>query len=463
MDWFVAMVIVAPAVYLFLVNSSRLIDYLVWITVLNRGIRRYVDWLNGSFNALSPISLTPLVISGLLFLMVLQNYKSQPPYMQRIFKYFAIALTLGLMVGLVRNQFAAVYALAEYIAPLSIFGCAAMAGGNEKILDRWVRSVGWAAVVVSLYGWYQYYVIPPWDAFWVKAVNMEGYLGQLKSTQMVVFSTMSERGVLAGFLGFAVIPMFISKRWRNTLGWLSVVIILSTILLTFVRTAIIIIVLATVMFPVLNRGKNVIQIILLLCVGAMAGNYILNKTPSADKVGKRLSTLSSITEDGSFKGRISIASYGIASLAKNPLGLGLGSTGLAGRVNSGGIEAGAAIGDNGYLEIFFSFGVIGGGCFFYALYLIWKQVRIFEKLGIRSESLMMFKALFVTGAVALGVGNWLSGPGSVIFCLFAGFAAYPKAIMDRYARVVAERRRLQQQKEQARAKPQLGPAIEVPR
>lgn len=441
MDWFVALLIIAPAAYFYLTNSSWLIDYLVWITVLNRGIRRYVDWLAGSFNPFSPISLTPLVISGFVFLMVIQNYHTLPAYLKRIFHFFAAALAMGFAVGLVFNQFAAVYALAEYVAPLSILGCAAIANGNERILDRWVKSVGWAAVTVSLYGWYQYYTIPPWDAFWVRAVGFEGYLGQLRPTQMVVFSTMSERGVLAGFLAFAVIPMIVSKRWRNALGWISVLIIIATILLTFVRTAIITIGLAAVMFPVLNRGKNTIQIILLLCVAAVAGNYILNKTPSSGKVGQRLSSIGNITEDGSFKGRIAIANYGIGELVKKPWGRGLGSTGLGGRVNTGSADSEAAIGDNGYLEILFSFGLMGGWCFFYGFYLIWKQVRKFERVGIRGESLMMFKALFVTGVVALFAGNWLAGPGSVIFCVFAGFAAHPRPAMDRYMRSLAEKKK----------------------
>ena len=432
MDWFVALLIIAPAGWLFFSQSSWLIDYLVWITVLNRGIRRYVDWLEGAFNPFSPISLTPLVISGLVCVLVLQNAHTLPGYLRRIFGFFIGALAIGFAVGLVRNQFAAVYALAEYVAPLSILGCAAMARGNERILDRWVRSVGWAAVGVSVYGWYQYYTIPPWDAFWVRAVGFEGYLGQLKPTQMVVFSTMSERGVLAGFLAFAVIPMIVSKRWRNTLGWIAVMIILSTILLTFVRTAIITIVLAAVMFPVLNRGKNTLQIILLLCVAAVAGNTILSRTPSSGKVSERLSSIGNITEDGSFQGRIAIARYGAGALLSNPLGTGLGSTGLAGRVNTGSADSEAAIGDNGYFEILFSFGVLGGACFFYAFYLLWRQVRLFERLGIRGESMMMFKALFVTGAVALFAGNWLAGPGSVVFCVFAGFAVHPRPAMDRY-------------------------------
>ncbi|MEI6493794.1 MAG: O-antigen ligase family protein, partial [Verrucomicrobiota bacterium] len=373
MDWIVALLIVAPAVLLYAKHSTWIIDYVVWVTVFNRGIRRWVDWMQGEFNAFSPISLTPLVVSGLVFLMVVQNYHKFPPSFQRIMRLFAWALAIAFAVGLVRNQLAAVYALAEYVAPISIMCMAALAGGNEKILDRWMKSIGWAAVAASIYGWYQYYTIPPWDAFWVRAVGFEGYLGKLKSTEMVVFSTMAERGPFAGYLAFAVIPMLISKRWRNVTGWGAVALILATILLTFVRTAIITIVLATVLFPLLNGGKNSLRIIVLLCVGAFGANFFLGKL-SSDKVNQRLQTFNNITEDGSFKGRVGIAAYGLATALKNPIGTGLGSSGLGGRVNTGTIVAESAIGDNGYFSIIFSFGWIGAYCFFYAFYLVWARV-----------------------------------------------------------------------------------------
>lgn len=430
MDWFVAFLIVAPAVVLYFKHSSWIIDYVVWVTVFNRGIRRVVDWMEGEFNAFSPISLTPLLVSGLVFLMVVQSYGKFPSSFQKIMRLFAVALALALAVGLVRNQLAAIYALAEYVAPLSIMCCAALAGGNEKILDRWIHSIGWAAVGACVYGWYQYYTIPPWDAFWVRAVGFEGYLGQLKSTQMVVFSTMAERGPFAGFLSFAVIPMLLSRRWRNVTGWASVALILATILLTFVRTSIITIVLAVVLYPLLNRGKNSLRIVVLLCVGALGANYFLGKL-SSEKINKRMQTFSSITQDGSFQGRIGIAGYGLTTALRNPLGTGLGSSGLAGRVNTGTLASGAAIGDNGYFSIIFSFGWIGSFCFFYAFYLVWLRVRAMERAGVRCESLMMFKTLFVTGAVVLMAGDWLAGPSSAVFFIFTGFAANPKLILDR--------------------------------
>ncbi|MEI8311442.1 MAG: O-antigen ligase family protein [Verrucomicrobiota bacterium] len=440
MDWIVAFLIVAPAFVLYLKHSTWIIDYVVWVTVFNRGIRRWVDWMQGEFNPLSPISLTPLVVSGLVFLMVVHNYSRFPPSFQKIMRLFAWALAIAFAVGLVRNKLAAVYALAEYVAPISIMCVAALAGGNEKILDRWIRSIGWAAVFSCIYGWYQYYTIPPWDAFWVRAVGFEGYLGKLKPTEMVVFSTMAERGPFAGFLSFAVIPMLISSRWRNVTGWGSVALILATVLLTFVRTSLITIILATVLYPLLNRGKNTLRMVVLLCVGAVGANYFLGKL-SSERVNKRLQTLNNISEDGSYKGRIIIAQRGLAATMRNPIGTGLGSSGLGGRVNTGTMDSAAEIGDNGYLSIIFSFGWVGAYCFFYAFYLVWARVRAMERAGLRNESLMMFKALFITGAVVLLAGDWLAGPSSAVFFIFTGFAANPKIALDRMKQAAALRAR----------------------
>lgn len=441
MEWLATFLIVAPALYLYVIRSNRLIDYLVWITVLNRGLRRYVDWLNGSFNPLSPISLTPLVVAGLIFLMVFQDYGRLPGYFKRICSSFIIALFFAFAVGIIRNKFAAIYSLAEYVTPLSIMACAVLAWGREDVQDRWIKTVGYAAMAASAYGWYQYFTIPPWDAFWVRAVGFEGYLGQLRPTEMTVFSTMAERGPLASFLGFAVIPMICSKRWRNIGGWFSVLLILSVILLTLVRSTIITIGLATILYPILNQGKNTMRLILLLCVVALAANVGLSRLPTSEKISARVGTIANITEDGSFKGRVAIAQHGVSGVLRNPLGTGLGSTGLAGRVNTGEVEAGGEIGDNGYFAIMFTFGWIGSIFFFRGFYLLWKQIRIFEKLGIRTDALMLFKALFVTGSIALIAGDWISGAGSIVFFILAGFAVHPRPAMDRYAHSLASRRK----------------------
>jgi len=44
---------------------------------------------------------------------------------------------------------------------------------------------------------------------------------------------------------------------------------------------------------------------------------------------------------------------------------------------------------------------------------------------------MMFRAMFVTGAAVLMIGNWFAGPSALVFAAFAGFAMLPKkSFMD---------------------------------
>ena len=67
----VAFSICLPALVMAAQRSTWLIDYLFFVVVLNRGIRRMVDYQNGEFNSLSLISLTPIIVGGLATLVVL--------------------------------------------------------------------------------------------------------------------------------------------------------------------------------------------------------------------------------------------------------------------------------------------------------------------------------------------------------------------------------------------------------
>ena len=65
MDWIAAGIIAAIGVALAAHRSSYLVDYAVIVFVFNRGLRRVLDYYAGTFNPLSPISLTPLLVTAL--------------------------------------------------------------------------------------------------------------------------------------------------------------------------------------------------------------------------------------------------------------------------------------------------------------------------------------------------------------------------------------------------------------
>jgi len=58
-------------------------------------------------------------------------------------------------------KMAAVYAVAENLAPLGLFVYVLILKPDPQLKDRWILCFSWAAILVSAYGWYQHLTIPP--------------------------------------------------------------------------------------------------------------------------------------------------------------------------------------------------------------------------------------------------------------------------------------------------------------
>ncbi len=427
MDWLVAAIIVGIGAFFAFQRSTFLVDYVVIVYVFNRGIRRLLDYHAGAFNPLSPVSLTPLAVTMLMLIPFLGRFGTLPKSHRTILTCFFVAIGYGFLVGFARVQFAAVYALAEVLAPIALFGYILTIGADQGTKDRWLRTSAWCAVVASAYGWYQYFTIPPWDAFWVRAVGFEGYLGILEPTKMSVFSTMAERGVFGGFLGFAIVPMIISPKWRTPLSWLAVLLVLSNILLAQTRTGIILATFTILVYVMINKGTGLFQMLIAMAVIGGGAYFGMSKMPGSEKLQDRFSTLGSMQEDGSFQARMDIYSYGIATILLNPIGFGLGATGLSSRINTGGgSNTGAVITDAGYIEIVAQYGWIGAILIVYALLLMWKQLAIRFKIGFRPTEVMLARALLIALIPACFVANVIT-QFSILWIVF-GSALCPKAL-----------------------------------
>lgn len=423
MDWFIAALMVAPAAMMLSAKSTWLVDYAVYIVVFNRGIRRMVDYyINGSFNPFSPISLTPLLITGLMLLPLINRFHIFPEWTKRFVQLIGGAITFAFIVGFLKVRLAAVYSLAEVLAPMALFAYAFALAPSITVRDRWIRSFSWAAVLVSMYGWFQYLTIPPWDKMWLIQANMVGYMGIPEPTKMTVFSTMAERGVLAGFLGFSIVPMIVAPRWRTPFSWIGVALVFSVILLTLSRGGIIIMVTTAILYVVVNRGAGSKQIILM---GVVLGAFVLYGVqfmPNADRITTRFDTLNNMQKDGSFQGRTQLMQWGVGSAIRNPVGLGLGSTGLGTRVNTGtmhGQQVQGAVSDAGYLDIILTYGIVGFGAIIYALFLLWKRMAIPNQgKTILDDHIYLGRAMMISLIIACNAGNFLMG-FSVIWLIWA--------------------------------------------
>jgi putative inorganic carbon (HCO3(-)) transporter len=418
-SWAVAAALILPAFWLSAKGSSWLVEYAVCLFVFNRLVRRLLDWSQGSFNPFSPIVLTPLIATALLLLPLFVGFRFLHSTPKQIFILFLLGIGYGTFIGLARNGIAAVYTASEFFAPIALMGYTATAQVEQSTADRWMRNAGWIAVVACLYGWFQYLTIPPWDAFWVERVGFVGYLGKLAPTEMTVFSTFPERGPCAGFLALAAIPMIVSRRWRLFLGWPEVILILSTIVLTLARSGLILVAAGVLIHPFINRGKSAVSIVLLLGIIAVAGTLGLNHMPNSNRINSRLSTLGNMQEDGSYQGRMGIASEGAKLAISNPAGFGIGSSGLAGKLNTGSASKSEAVvaGDSGYLEILTSLGVPGTLCLVLGFLLLWRHLSICSRFGLVDDYLGLARTFLVVLSIAMLAGNFFSGL-SVMWIVF---------------------------------------------
>jgi hypothetical protein len=381
MEWFIAIVIVAPALALAVARSSWLLDYAIVVLAFNRGIRRVVDYyVNGQFNPFSPISLTPLLVAAFLLVPATLHFSRLSSRARVPFNLLVSALAFGFTVGLVVNRFAAIYSLAEWVSAIAAMAFAATQPVSREVTDRWIKTTGWAAIVVAAYGWWQYYTIPPWDGMWLVQSGMAGYMGQPEPTKMTVFSTLQERGPCGTFLAWAAIPMIIQPRWRNIGGWASVVLLLSVIVLTGTRSNLIVIGLVALLYPALSKGQGIGRLLILTMLVVASATWGLEKIPGMEKMSDRFGAESLYGEGSSFAGRLDIYQYGFRDVVRSPLGLGLGSSGMGARAESGAIRS---VGDSGYIQILMQFGWIGGALFFGALWKLWKELGSRWRVGTR--------------------------------------------------------------------------------
>jgi len=410
MDWLVALAIIAPAAWFAAKRSSWLIDYTVIVFVLNRGLRRVVDYyINGYFNPLSPISLTPLVLALLMGLVVFTHQKFLPRYAKVIGGLFLGAYAFSGAIGFINTQFAVLYALAEVLAPLFLMLYAILLNPAQDVRDRWVRAFSWGAILVSAYGWYQYVVIPPWDKFWLVATEMVGYMGQPEPYQMSVFSTLGERGVVGTYLGYSVVPMIVSSKWRTKLGWFGVLLVFSVILLTLSRGGLLIAIISTAIFAVVNKGAKTGQIAIASIVLSLGAVYGISRIPNSERIMERYETLQDLSDDQSLVARQDILRLQSGNLLSSPQGFGLGATGLANRINTGSTKVKAAVVDAGYLDILMTFGLPGSLLLLAAMLKVWKQLRLrYRHPQYRTDHVLLARALMASLLITCLLGNLLT-------------------------------------------------------
>lgn len=415
---FVTMLICGPAAVLAARQSTWLVDYLFFVVALNRGIRRFVDYENGYFNSFSLISLTPIIVGGFAVVVVLMRLNRGGGQFggrtRKVLTLYGGAVAFAFLIGFINAKFGAVYALGDYIAPIGLIGYGSQWSSKPKIISRWCHTFAASVLVVAVYGLWQFYTIPPWDAFWLIEAKMDGYMGIPEPTKMTLFSTMAERGPAAMYLCSGLMLLTLRPGTLGLLRWPTAVIVLYAMLLTYSRTTVIFSGLAVLLYPLLNRGTGWLPVAALTIAMTVAGPSLLGQLPG--QASARVGTIGVIQDDGSFQGRLMLFGIAMRNSMTQPLGLGIGAGGLASRVQQANVSAVAD--STGYADTLATYGWIGFFVIINVLYKLWRSSTLLIRRKIDDRNVRIFRAWFIAGMAALFSGNWLAGAS--FFWVLAG-------------------------------------------
>lgn len=412
--------IVAVILYL-RAPTSDYIGFCYWIWMLSPLIRRLAE-LHTGFQSISPIIVTPLIVTGVCCLrMSRKSFWSFAP-----FNIIIIVYIYGAIVGILQGQLLApVYTLISWTLPI-IFGCFILTNINkiEEISGSIFRTLVVSGFIQALYALDQYFVLRPWDAYWMISSQMAS-IG-LPVAQMVrVFGTLNSPGPFAIFMCAALLAMFSSA---SMLRWIAIPPALVAFALSLVRSSWGGFAIGLAVLLTFSRGRQRFNDLVVGAIGVAAALPLLSYGPIADQFAARFSTIFALQDDNSFAVRAALTNYLLTQVDTLIFGTGIGATGLGAKLGSSG--TGMVNFDNGILEMFFNFGLMSIGIFA-ALAMIIINIFRFASLNRYTQ---LSSAIAVSVIAQLVFSNSLGGIGGMLtFPMVAIVVGQRNSILQRRA------------------------------
>lgn len=414
---------------LFFQHPTLYLWFTWWLWFLTPEVRRLVDYQTG-WSAISPIMIAPFLVAGLAGLTLL---RCMPQLLQRpaLFPFALVlaGLNYGYTIGIVHaGPLAASYGLLTWIVPVA-FGFHVAAHWRQYPLyrDAMQRVFLWGVLAMGIYGLVQFFVLPPWDAEWMRTSPIDS-VGGPHPLRVRIWSTMNSPQPFALAVMAGLLIAFAAKGPLRLIagvpGYLG-------LLLSLVRTAWLGWVIGV--FFLLARARGVQKIRLLvecIIVCLLSLPLLLLIEPVADRVTGRLETMQDVQEDKSLRTRLwTYADFASRSVG-NVIGEGIGSTNKATKLTNDARQSTSPIIDSGVLELPFTLG--WPGTLLYVGGLGW---LLSAALGGRAHhrDLMVQAA----GAVVLAIltmttsYNTLIGPPGMVFWSFLGLMLSARTFHNR--------------------------------
>lgn len=403
------------AVILYRSHVNLYVSHMWWLWFITPEIRRLVDYQIG-FQAVSPVMLTPYLVTGLTFFTVIHYLPSLNN--KRIFPFVLamLGIIFGYLVGIVNaGLLAATFGLLNWLLPV-LFGVFVIIywRSYDSIKRSTYRTFVWGTIVMGLYGLIQYINPPPWDRYWMIASKMFS-IGLPLPYHVRVFSTMNSPGPFAMELMATLLMLSVGGSfWRIPAALFGYI----TFLLTLVRTAwggwAVGLIYLVYHFKTKNTIRYVIGGILVLVLALP----ILSVGPLAKNIEKRVQSIQNVQQNASYQARVAFYEDFIFKSLDDPLGSGIGNVGVAARLSSSGHVVDF---DSGVMEIPYVLGWPGSVLFIVGS--IWTLLYVtLNKFNSKDPFIAIYAAIALADFVAIIFFNSLIGTSGMLFWGFCGMS-----------------------------------------
>ena len=388
------------------------LGYAWWLWFLTPAVRRLVDNETGYTEA-SLLMVAPFLVSCLAFAPIMLNLHRLAHRYRLPFALITLGLGYSYGVGVfLGSAFGATFDLLNWLAPI-LLGAYLLVSTHRLAEQRRVveRTFMWGLLFMGVYGLYQFLVLPVWDGYWMENAAMSS-IGTPFPFEVRVFSTLNSPGPFATVV---MAGLLLCLRMPGTLRWGAAAVGFAGFLLSLVRSAwgglVVGLIVLAAQLPTLERTR----LVLALAVVGVVALPLLTIGPVAESIGTRFESLEDLEEDTSLNARLRLYTDMATFLARNPLGLGLGTTGVASNLSA---SEGLPDLDSGVIAVFYSFGVLG--TLYYAGGVAWLFILALVQLKRAGAFGLTCFSVAVAGLSQVVFGNaWVGGGGrcAVVFPL----------------------------------------------
>jgi len=396
-------------------SMTAYLAFVIWLWMLTPFVRRVADFQSG-WHEQSLIILAPYAASAWppareLMAAIVRSLRVWPRLEGLgLFIVAAIGAGLAIPLGLRAAPSRALVETLNWWGPIAFGAYIAVRTTDPAAVERALaRTLMQSAIVVGIYGLYQFQFAPVWDTEWMRNTELVTF-GNAREYEVRVFSTAASPGVL----GYLILPALVLWIARPRL-WDCVAVAAATVALALSEVRAAWLSLFVAVFLVLRRvgaRERLALLAYVLFAGVCAAPFEIWDTTSS-----RFMTLLNPSEDASAVSRAQGHEEMFDVIREHPLGLGMG-------IDEPNLVQVIGSRDSMVVTAFVQFGILGATVYLLATIALLVRLWVYYRDAATREGMAL-------GAIAIGLvsmalfGTPTAGSVGNIVWIAAGLGTVP--------------------------------------